>query len=185
MQDSLTSMCMFPAKRLHCLMLLFTLATVGCMVHAQSSATTQRGNAETPSLIAVKPPPLNPEHTANTHQLDMLIAAHHFKAVRMITEARIKVNPKDGEAFYFLSRVKFAYQQSDEAIELAEKAVAISPNNADYHCQLAKSVGDKARYSSFFEKAKLAKIMKREGDMALQIDPLQEMPAAVSKTHLA
>jgi tetratricopeptide (TPR) repeat protein len=164
-------MCMLNANRRHSLALIAMLATACNILPAQSG---QHPNAESPSISAIKPLPTRPELTSTTHQLDAMIDAHHFKVVRMITEARIKANPKDADALYFLSRVKFAFQQRDEAIELAEKAIALNPNNAEYRCQLAKSVGDKARNASFFEKPKLARIMKREGEMALQIDPDQQ-----------
>jgi len=141
---------------------------------AQNGTTGQHVNPEIPAISAVKPPPTKPEFTASSIQLDAWIDAHHFKAVGMVTEARIKANAKDADALYFLSRVKFAYQQHDAAIDLAEKAIALNPNNAEYRCQLAKSVGDKARSASFFEKPKLAKVMKREGEKALQIDPKQQ-----------
>ena len=165
---------MLRARRLHDLLILSTLIATWNLARAQSGSPGPHNSSDTPTLSAVKLPPTKPELLANAHQLDALIDAHHFKVVRMVTESRIKANPKDADAVYFLSRVKFAYQQRDEAIDLAEKAVALNPNNADYRCQLAKAVGDKARNAGMFEKAKLAKIMKREGEMALQIDPEQQ-----------
>src|SRR6266481_5276392 len=128
----LTSMRRLRARQLYGLLfLLITLVTTWQSAIAQNGTAGQHAYPETPVISAIKPPPAKPELTVTTYQLDAWIDAHHFKAVRMVTEARIRANPKDADALYFLSRVKFAYQQRDAAIELAEKAIALNPNNAE------------------------------------------------------
>src|SRR5271155_4679581 len=127
--------------------------------------------APTTALATNKNIPTKAVIASNAVNVNALIDAHHYKQVRELVKARVEKDPHDADALYFMSRVDFAYQKRDEAVSLAQRAVDLNPNNADFRCQLAKSLGDKARNSGFFEKARLAKIMKREGDTALEIDP--------------
>src|SRR6476660_566335 len=46
---------------------------------------------------------------------------------------RIRQSPSDSEAYHLLSRAYFSLRRWDDSINAARKAVAIEPNNSDYH----------------------------------------------------
>lgn len=102
-----------------------------------------------------------------------LILAGHYKHARPLLEAKLKQDPKDGNALWQMARVKIAYDDLDGAIRLAEEAVNVDGGNANAHCTLANALGAKAAASSTgnLEKFRLARGAKREGEAGLTIEP--------------
>jgi len=61
--------------------------------------------------------------------------------------------------------------QTDKAIELLEKAVALSPKSADAHFHLGEAYGNAAQTASLFAKASLAGKCRDEFERAVALDP--------------
>jgi tetratricopeptide (TPR) repeat protein len=75
-----------------------------------------------------------------------------------------------------MSRVDLAFRRVDDAIAHAEKAVAADGSNASYHGQLADALGSKTNdpKMGMFDKLSLAKRIRKEAEIALQLDPRNE-----------
>src|SRR5437762_674924 len=100
-----------------------------------------------------------------------LIHAGHFKQARQVVETTLQKNAKDAQALYFMSRIKLAFGDADSAISLAEQAVAIDNTKAEYHFALGQSMGSKAQKASMFSGMKMARTIKKEAELAVQLDP--------------
>ena len=100
-----------------------------------------------------------------------LIAAGHWKRARLLVEARLKEAPNDPLAIFLTSQLNFAFGHKDAPLDLAEKAVALAPQVAKYHRQLAEAVGVKAQHSNLLQQAFLARRFSKEIDAALALDP--------------
>lgn len=100
-----------------------------------------------------------------------LIEAGHYKKARASLQAQLAKNPNDAQALYLMSRIKRAFRDESVAMALAEQAEKIDGNNSDYHCQVAELSGEKAQKAGMFERMGLARTMKREGELALQLNP--------------
>jgi tetratricopeptide (TPR) repeat protein len=58
----------------------------------------------------------------------------------------------------------------DKAIREGERAVALEPNNADYHLWLGRAYGRKAEHASWFSAASLAGKMRDQFERAVQLN---------------
>jgi tetratricopeptide (TPR) repeat protein len=96
-----------------------------------------------------------------------------WKEARGLVEARFAARPDDAEVLALMSRVKLVYGDRKAALELAEKAVAAEPKNAEYHLYLAEAVGEMAQHASVLKKPGLAKRFKREAEATIALDPKQ------------
>ena len=104
-----------------------------------------------------------------------LIEQGHYKRAQPIIAERLKTNPNDAQTWYEMSKVSVAFQRWDEAIQQAEKAVALDPTkkNAEFHAALADAIVSKlgASQASMFTKLSLARRFRKEAEQALQFDP--------------
>jgi tetratricopeptide (TPR) repeat protein len=100
-----------------------------------------------------------------------LIDGGHWKRLRAAAEERLRASPRDAAAVYWLGRVSIAYGDSDGALALAERAVALEPQNSSYRYLLAASYGRKAQAAGIFSKVGLAGRFKKEAEAALALDP--------------
>lgn len=103
--------------------------------------------------------------------VDALIEAGHWKRARQIAESRIQANPKDAQAYTWLSKVKSGFGDLDGALADAERAVALDGGNASYHGQLAEICALIADKSSALKGLMYVRRMRKEIDAALAIDP--------------
>src|SRR5215468_9325061 len=101
---------------------------------------------------------------ANDPAPEALIKAGHWKRARPLVEQHYQANPGDARSAYLLSQVKAAFGDLSAAVTLAEKAVALDSNNADYHVQLGTVCGETAEKASLFAKAGWAHRFKEETD---------------------
>jgi len=101
----------------------------------------------------------------------VLMQQKHWKRVRAIAQAKLKVSADDAEANYLMSRVLMAWNDSNAALPYAEKAVKLSPQNAEYHWALAQVVGNQAEKANIFRQIGLAKRFRSETETVLKLDP--------------
>ena len=82
----------------------------------------------------------------------------------------VRSAPSDAEAYHLLCRAYYSLQRWDNAIEAAQKAVSLAPNNSDYHLWLGRAYGQKAENSSWFTALKLAKKVRLEFERAVTLN---------------
>lgn len=88
--------------------------------------------------------------------------------------ARAQTN--DPQALYQLGRDAIARGEPERAAKYFEKAVALKPDSASYHYQLATAYGQAAPAAGVFGKMSMARKAKAEWERAVQLDP-NLMPA--------
>ena len=100
-----------------------------------------------------------------------LLDGGHFKQARALLEPRVKANPADAEAAAALARVRVVYGDPDQALQLAETAVRLRPDVAEYHWQLAEIVGNAAQHAGLFRQMGLARRFRQEAETTIKLDP--------------
>jgi tetratricopeptide (TPR) repeat protein len=95
-------------------------------------------------------------------RVDDAIAALH---------GQISSSPNDALAHNLLCRAYFTIGQWDRGISACEKAVALAPDNGQYHLWLGRIYGEKADKASFITAAGLAGRVRSEFETAVKLDP--------------
>jgi tetratricopeptide (TPR) repeat protein len=102
-------------------------------------------------------------------------AKEALKAGRMdeavaLLRAATQEKANDAEAWHLLSKAYLALERWDDAVKAAEKAVALEPNNSDYHLWLGRAYGNKAENSPFWTAWGMAKKVRMEFEAAVRIN---------------
>jgi tetratricopeptide (TPR) repeat protein len=100
-----------------------------------------------------------------------LIDAGHFRRAEQILDSIVASLPDDAPAAWLLSRAKAALGDLDQAMKLAETALAADPSNPAYHVQVAAVAGRLATKASLLKQLSYAKRARQELDAALALDP--------------
>jgi len=101
---------------------------------------------------------------------DLLAAGRVDDAISTLS-VKLDSAPNDAASYNLLCRAYFAVSNWDRAISACEKAIALQPNNSEYHLWLGRTYGEKADSSNFFTAAGLAKKVRNEFERAVQLDP--------------
>lgn len=101
----------------------------------------------------------------------VLMEQKHWKRVRAVAQAGLKASADDPQANYLMGKVLMAWNDPNAALPYAEKAVALAPQNAEYHWALAEVVGDQAQRANIFRQIGLAKRFRSEAETVLKLDP--------------
>ena len=107
----------------------------------------------------------------NTDPVNALIESGHWKQARQAVGLRLKANPNDAQAHAWLSKVDSSFGDLNGAIDEAERSVALNPNSAAFHGQLAEAYALMADRSTVMKGVLYARRMKKEIAAALAIDP--------------
>jgi tetratricopeptide (TPR) repeat protein len=102
---------------------------------------------------------------------ERLIEAGHWKRARAIVEPHFLQAPDDPLANFLMSQIRAAFGDRETPMRLAERAVALDPNIAKYHRQVAEVVGLVAQHANVFQQIGLARKFHKEIDAALALDP--------------
>jgi tetratricopeptide (TPR) repeat protein len=100
-----------------------------------------------------------------------LVTSGRMQEALSTLNTRVRANPRDAEAYNLLSRAQYSLEHWDAAIDAGERAVAIQPDNSDYHLWLARAYGAKADASNFVVAAGLAGKVRDQFERAVQLDP--------------
>ena len=100
-----------------------------------------------------------------------LLDSGHYRAAERALEPIAQARPEDGRIAWMLSRAKAALGESDDALKLAEAALASDDSNPAYHVQVAAVSGRLARSSSLLKQLSFARRAKKELDAAAALDP--------------
>ena len=106
---------------------------------------------------------------ANTDPADLLKSGRADQALHALN-LTVAQNPNDAKAYHLLSRVYFQLELWDNAVRMAEKAIALQPQNSDYHLWLGRAMGRKAEDSNPFTAFGLARKVKTEFERAVALD---------------
>ncbi len=87
-----------------------------------------------------------------------------------VLKARLQGSPNDADAYNLLGRAYFGLRRWDDAVAAGEHAVALAPNNSDYHLWLGRAYGEKADASNALSAAFLAKKARQEFERAVELD---------------
>lgn len=100
---------------------------------------------------------------------DLLNQGRVDDAIAQLQE-RIQKTPKDAEAYHLLSRAYLLIESWDKAVAPAEQAVALQPDNSNYHLWLGRAYGRKAEHSIFFKAVGWARKCKVEFERAVELN---------------
>src|ERR1700756_1971483 len=101
---------------------------------------------------------------------ELLAAGRVDEAISNLS-GKIDSSPNDALSHNLLCRAYFSMNAWDRAISACERAVALDPNNSEYHLWLGRSYGEKADASGFLTAAGLAKKVRNEFERAVSLDP--------------
>lgn len=79
-------------------------------------------------------------------------------------------DPKNGDAYLLLSRTYLEMDKYDDAVNAGERAIAINPNQSEYHRWLGEAYGAKADHAGMLSAYGLAKKTQKEFVAAVQLD---------------
>lgn len=97
-----------------------------------------------------------------TGRVDEAIAALH---------GQISASPDDALAHNLLCRAYFSLGDWDRGVGDCERAVAIDPNNSQFHLWLGRIYGEKADKANFMTAAGLARRVVREFEASVHLNP--------------
>jgi len=100
---------------------------------------------------------------------DLLTQGRVDDAITQLQE-RTHKNPNDADAYHLLSRAYLLIESWDKAVAPGERAVALEPNNSNYHLWLGRAYGRKAEHSIFFKAMGWARKCKSEFERAVQLN---------------
>jgi tetratricopeptide (TPR) repeat protein len=124
---------------------IVSLVALGLVLHAG-----QAGATETPSVLLAQ------------GRVDEAIAT---------LQERISASPNNAEAQNLLCRAFFTLGEWDRGIAACQKAITFDPNNSRYHLWMGRIYGEKADKAGFLTAAGLARKVKSEFELAVQLNP--------------
>jgi len=99
-----------------------------------------------------------------------LLALGRVDEVIASSQSQLKASPKDAASYHLLCRAYFALEDWDHAIGACEKAVALAPENSDYHLWLGRAYGEKADRVNPFSAMSLAKKLRTHFETAVRLN---------------
>jgi tetratricopeptide (TPR) repeat protein len=100
-----------------------------------------------------------------------LVDAGHFLRAEQVLDPFVRSFPDDAPAAWLLSRAKASLGEMDDAMKLAEAALALDSSNPAYHVQVAAVAGRLAEKAGLLKQLTYAKRARQELDAALALDP--------------
>jgi len=99
-----------------------------------------------------------------------MVDAGHYREAEATLKPLVQQRPHDANAAWLLSRAEAALGNLDQAMTLAEAALAENTSNANYHVQVAAVAGRLAQKASLMKQLGYAKRIKQELDAASALD---------------
>ncbi len=85
-------------------------------------------------------------------------------------ENRLRLQPEDAQAHYFLGRISFAKNELDAAEKHLLHAIRLEPGDSRFHTWLGTVYGNKINSAGFFSKYGIAKKIKFHFSRAVELD---------------
>jgi tetratricopeptide (TPR) repeat protein len=86
-------------------------------------------------------------------------------------EALVATNPQDADIQFYLGRLALQRDDHEKAVTHLEKAVALKPNDSNFHWRLGDAYGSSAMKASLFSQMGFAKKSKTAYEKAVELDP--------------
>jgi len=118
------------------------------------------------ALLVTSPAVAGADETAPT-----LIANGRVDEAISTLRGQISASPNDALAHNLLCRAYFSLAEWDRGISACEKAVALAPQNSQFHLWLGRIYGEKADKSGFMTAAGIARRVRSEFETAVQLNP--------------
>src|SRR5579863_8186064 len=99
-----------------------------------------------------------------------MVDAGHYREAEALLKPLVQQHPHDANAAWLLSRAEAALANLDDAMTLAEAALAEDNSNPNYHVQVAAAAGRLAQKASLMKQLGYAKRIKQELDSAVALD---------------
>lgn len=99
-----------------------------------------------------------------------MVDAGHYREAEAVLKPVVQAHPHDAQSAWMLSRAEAALGNLDDAMALAEAALAEDKSNANYHVQIAAVAGRLAQKASLLKQLGYAKRVKQELDAAAALD---------------
>lgn len=128
-----------------CAFQLFVLVTLPVGIAAQSASSLARGS--------------------------QLVKDRKYAEARQVLEPVARAEPKNAAAAYWLARARIGTEDVDGSRDLLERAVALAPNEGEYHRWLGQVYCNQAQHASVFSKVGLAKKCRAELERAVALEP--------------
>lgn len=106
---------------------------------------------------------------ADTDPVALLKAGKADEALHALNTT-LSHDPDDARAYHLLCRVYFQLELWDNSIRMAEKAIALDPQNSSYHLWLGRAMGRKAEDANPFTAFGLARKVRSEFERAVALD---------------
>jgi len=106
---------------------------------------------------------------ADTDPFLLLKSGRADAAIRTLN-ATLAQSPNNARAYNLLCRVYFQLELWDESVKMAEKSVALDPQNSTYHQWLGRAMGRKAEVANPLTAFNLARKVKTEFERAVTLD---------------
>jgi tetratricopeptide (TPR) repeat protein len=100
----------------------------------------------------------------------LLVKAGRADEALRVLNTTVEQSPNDARAYNLLCRVYFQLELWDDSVRMAEKAVALAPQNSSYHQWLGRAMGRKAEVANPFTAFNLARKVKTEFERAVALD---------------
>ena len=100
-----------------------------------------------------------------------LLAAGRIDDVISTLNGRSSAAPSDAESANLLCRAYLAIEDLNRAEASCKKAIALDPDNSEYHRWMAHVYGEKADHSNFLSAFGLAGKTRQEFERAVQLSP--------------
>jgi tetratricopeptide (TPR) repeat protein len=89
---------------------------------------------------------------------------------RHMLDQQVQQDPNNAQAYHLLCRLDYQLELWDASLKMAEKSVALSPQNSAYHEWLGRAAGRKAENSNPFTAFNLARRVHAEFERAVALD---------------
>lgn len=99
-----------------------------------------------------------------------LLRTGHAAEARKILNQQVQQNPNNAQVYHLLCRLNYQLEMWDAALKMAEKSVALAPQNSAYHQWLGRAAGRKAENSNPFTAFGLARRVHAEFERAVALD---------------
>ncbi|MBZ5702840.1 MAG: tetratricopeptide repeat protein [Acidobacteriia bacterium] len=96
-------------------------------------------------------------------------ASEYPRAVQLLQQV-LSGDPRNTDALLLLAKSYIELGQNDNAVNSAERAVALAPQSSLHHQWLGKAYGEKAEHAPWFSAISLAKKTRKEFEIAVQLD---------------
>lgn len=104
-------------------------------------------------------------------EIKTLLKKEKYKDIETTLQERLKANPTDDSAHYYLGMAYFLQGKLDDAVKHHEKCIELNPKSSGYHLAFAQSLGRSVQKGSIFAQMGSVGRIKGAIEKAVALDP--------------